>query len=77
MTKYLQQAIFDHTNKKLPKSYTINPICHKKCNFKVDILETMKQMHFFENSSFLGTTCLIKYPHLLPNENIFSCDNKM
>ena len=76
-TKCLQQAIFDYTNKKLPKSYAIKPIYHKKSNFKVDILETMKQMHFFENSSFLGTTCHIKCPHSLSNENLFSCDNKM
>ena len=34
-------------------------------------------MHFFETSSFLGTTCYIKWPHLLSYENIFSCDNKM
>ena len=29
-----------------------NQYTTKKSNFKVDILETMKQMHFFENSSF-------------------------
>ena len=63
--------------KNYQKFMLLNQYIPQKSNFKVDILETMKQMHFFENSSFLGTTCHIKCPHSLSNENLFSCDNKM
>ena len=68
--KLIQRVIHDCTNEKLPSKIIISNQYSTKKDFKVEILATMKQLLFSENSIILDTHFQMKiYFHAIMKHN--------